>query len=158
MKSIVTLFFLTVALLAPPALQAQSADGPQFAIQSTATGIIQLSARKFERGEYRQAAAIAQQATERGLTRSRRSAAWSNLCAARAMQGQEEVALVACETALELDASWQANNNYAVVLLRNGQLAEAHTHLAIAYDLAPDASIVAANQTILSSRTLAAAQ
>lgn len=158
MKSIVTLFSLTLVLLVTPGLQAQSAGEPQFALQTTSTGIIQLSARKFERGEYRQAAAIALQATERGLTRSRRSAAWSNLCAARAMQGQAEAALAACETALELDASWEANNNYAAALLRAGRLAEAQRHLAAAQRLAPDAPVVAANQSLLSSRTLAAAQ
>ncbi|WP_421786507.1 hypothetical protein [Hyphobacterium sp.] len=158
MKSIVTLLSLSAALLASPILHAQSPQQPQFAVQTTSTGIIQLSARKFERGDYRQAAAIALQATERGLTRQRRSAAWANLCAARAMQGQAEAALAACETALELNASWEANNNYAVVLLQAGQVAEAQRHLAIAHDLEPDAAIVAANQSFLSSRTLAAAQ
>lgn len=158
MKSIVKLFSLTTLLLLAAPSFAQDLSPDQFALQTTSTGIIQLSARKFEDGQYRQSAGIAAQAIDRGLTRSRRSAALSNLCAAQAMQGQYDAALESCGTAVELRNSWQANNNYAVVLLQMGRLADAQRHLSVAAGIEPGEAVIAANQSIVSSRTLASVQ
>jgi len=158
MKNLVKLLPIFLLALSAPAAVAQTAPTPEFVVQTTTTGIIQLSARKFERGEYRQAAGIALQATERGLSSGRRSAAWSNLCAARAMQGQYVEAIEACETALDARASWQANNNYGAVLYRAGQLADSERAFASALQIAPDEIVVASNREIVASRTLAAAQ
>lgn len=158
MRLIKSLLPILAVLTAMPVVGAQSSDAPEFVVQTTTTGVIQLSARKFENGEYRQAAGIALQATERGLTSGRRSAAWSNLCAARAMQGQYDAALEACENALEARATWQSNNNYGAVLYRVGRYADSERAFAAAYDIAPDEAVLADNRAIVSSRTLAAAQ
>jgi len=158
MKLIKTLLPILVVLSFMPVVGAQSVPAPEFVVQTTTTGIIQLSARKFEDGDYRQAAGIALQATARGLTSGRRSAAWSNLCAARAMQGQFEAAIEACESALNAQATWQANNNYGAVLYRAGRLADSERAFASALQIAPDEIVIAENRAIISSRTLAAAQ
>lgn len=158
MKNLVKLLPILLLALSAPMATAQTAPVPEFVVQTTTTGIIQLSARKFERGEYRQAAGIALQATERGLSSGRRSAAWSNLCAARAMQGQYAEAITACETALEARTTWQANNNYGAVLYLAGQYAESERAFASAMQIAPDEIIIADNRAIVSSRTLASAQ
>ena len=158
MKLIKSLLPILAVLTVMPVVGAQSSDAPEFVVQTTTTGIIQLSARKFESGEYRQAAGIALQATERGLTSGRRSAAWSNLCAARAMQGQYDAAIEACETALNARVTWQANNNYGAVLYRAGRLADSERAFAAAFEIAPDESVIAENRALVSSRTLAAAQ
>ncbi|MBI1237055.1 MAG: hypothetical protein GC188_10275 [Alphaproteobacteria bacterium] len=158
MKLIKTLLPILVTITFMPVVGAQSADAPEFVVQTTTTGIIRLSASKFEGGEFRQAAGIALQATERGLTSGRRSAAWSNLCAARAMQGQYDAALEACENALEARVTWQANNNYGAVLYRVGRLGDSARAFAAASQIAPDEIVVAENHALVSSRTLAAAQ
>ncbi|GJL97666.1 MAG: hypothetical protein DHS20C06_14830 [Hyphobacterium sp.] len=158
MKNLVKLLPIILLMATAPTAIAQNAPSPEFVVQTTSTGIIQLSALKFERGEYRQAAGIALQATERGLSSGRRSAAWSNLCAARAMQGQYVEAVTACETAIEARPTWQANNNYGTVLFLAGRYAESERAFASAMHIAPNEMVVADNRAIVSSRTLASAQ
>jgi Tfp pilus assembly protein PilF len=158
MKNLLKLLPIILLMASVPIAAAQTTTPPEFVVQTTSTGIIQLSARKFERGEYRQAAGIALQATRRGLSSGRRSAAWSNLCAARAMQGQYVEAIEACETALEARASWQANNNYGAVLFLAERYADSEQAFASAMQLAPNEIVIAENRARVSSRTLASAQ
>ena len=96
-------------------------NAPQFAMTNTSTATIRASATAFKRGKYDDAVAFSRAAIKQGLKTSRRSAAYSNMCAALSASGDQIAALEACDEAVALNGeNWQALSNRAVVLWQSG--------------------------------------
>ncbi|HAQ35707.1 MAG: hypothetical protein CMF74_02380 [Maricaulis sp.] len=118
---------------------------PQFVTQTTTNGVIQLSARAFEEGNYDRAASMARQAAERPISPSRRAAAYGNLCAAESMLGNHDAAIAACEAAIEHRNSWEVQTNYGSALYQAGRSAEAAAVFSYAAQIAPGEAATQAN-------------
>jgi len=89
---------------------------PEFAIKSVSNGEIRAGVAAFKKGDYARAAFFQQSALKGSLSKSRKTAALANLCAAEGAQGNLEAAAMACDQALVLSPnSADALNNREVV-------------------------------------------
>lgn len=143
-----TLTISALAALSLAGIASAQEAAPQFALQTTTDGVIALSARAFEEGDYARAADLANQMATRPISPSRRSAAYANLCAAESMLGNHAAAIAACEAAVEYRNSWQVQANYGAALINAGRTSDAATVLAYAGQLAPNEAVVQANLAI----------
>jgi Flp pilus assembly protein TadD len=152
--------FAAFALLgianAPAAFAETSAPG--FAVQKAADAGIRAGYQAYARGDYKIAATITQKATAKGMKKSRRSIAYSNLCAALGQQGALVEAGEACDTALTLaPKNWQARNNLGVVHYLAGDKEMASADFAAAAKF-PKAELAQANADLLASTKMAASE
>ncbi len=139
---------LALTAFAAPALAADGA--PQFSVQSTATRSIASSATAFNKGDYSKSAAYSRHALEQGLKKSRRTIAYSNLCAALGAQGQYDKALDACDSALKASPqNWQAFSNRAAVNWLAGDKTQAMQDISSAQQISPDAPVISYNLEVL---------
>ena len=122
----------------------------EFSVESNATRSIRSAATAFEKGRYSESASFSQYALKQGLKKSRKTAAFSNLCAALGVQGEYEDAMEACNKALDLDAdNWRALSNRAVINSLTGNEELAREDLQTAILLAADEPKLAHNLKIL---------
>ena len=119
---------------------------PQFSVQSNATRAIRSSVNAFHAGKFDKSVAYSRYALKQGLKKSRRSVAYSNLCAAQGVQGHFDKAMEACNQALEVDpANWQALSNRAAVHWLMDNKANAKTDILAAKALNADAPEIRKN-------------
>lgn len=118
----------------------------QFSVESNATRSIRSAATAFERGDFSKSASFSKYALKQGLKKSRKTAAFSNLCAALGAQGELEDAMEACNKALDLvPKNWHALSNRAVLYSLNGEDDLAKQDLQAAILLAADEPKLAHN-------------
>lgn len=123
----------------------------QFSVESNATRSIRSGATAFEKGQYAKSASFSNYALKQGLKKSRKTAAYSNLCAALGAQGAYNDAMEACNKALDLaPQNWRALSNRAVLHSQAGNNEKAREDLQAAIFLASDEPKLAHNLEILS--------
>ncbi len=146
-----------VGTLGIPAAHAQNADtAPMFAVQTAADSNIRGGYNAYGHKEWKKSAFFNKKGAAKGNKKSRRSIAYSNLCAALAQQGKLDEALAACNAAVEMaPANWRALNNRGAVNLLSGNEAAAHADFAAALPLAKGAAEVTHNAALDSSTKLA---
>ncbi|VAV96897.1 hypothetical protein MNBD_ALPHA06-1283 [hydrothermal vent metagenome] len=132
---------------------------PSFASHPTSNSSIRAGITAFEKGDYAKAAFFQKSALKSGLKKSRKLAAYSNLCAAEGAQGQLEAASKACDAALKLSPNaWTALNNQGVVQWLSGDKENAASSFASAQQAADaDNELVRQNALLSSAATLAQA-
>ncbi len=87
---------------------------PQFSVKSNATRAIGSAASAFEGGDFAKSATFSRYALKQGLKKSRKTVAYSNLCAALGAQGEYGAAIEACDSAIKIaPTNWQAYTNRA---------------------------------------------
>jgi len=139
---------LALTVLAAPALASDGA--PQFSVQSTATRSIASAATAFEKGDFSKSAAYSRHALKQGLKKSRRTVAYSNLCAALGAQGQYDKARDACDSALKASPqNWQAFSNRAAVNWLSGDKTQAMQDISSAQQINADAPVISYNLGVL---------
>lgn len=122
----------------------------QFSVESNATRSIRSAATAFERGDFSKSVSFSNYALKQGLKKSRKTAAYSNLCAALGTQGEYDDALEACNEALDLaHQNWRALSNRAVIYSLTGNEEKAREDMQAAIVLASDEPKLAQNQKIL---------
>lgn len=154
-KTIKTLTLgLAVSLAAiafSPAAIASDAT-PVFASKSISNSKIRAGIQAFEKGDFTKAAFFQKTALKSGLSKSRKVAAYTNLCAAEAALGDLEAATSACATALQMAPdTWQAMNNQGVVIWLGGDYARAADRFAAAQSAAGSTSDLALKNAQLAS-------
>jgi len=116
-KSLMTI--AAAAMMLPTA--AFAADAPSgLTVKSTTNGIVKMSVKAFNNGDYERSAKLSKQALKAGMSKNRRAIAYTNLCAAEAALGNMEAAGEACENALDLRPGYEfavANKSALTVLL-----------------------------------------
>jgi Flp pilus assembly protein TadD len=142
---------LATGLLAAMATPAMADDAAmQFSVESNATRTIGSSATAFERGEFEKSVAFSKYALKQGLKKSRKAAAYSNLCAALGELGEFNDAMEACNAAVEYNPkNWRALSNRAVLHAQAGNDELARADIGAAVILAADEPKLAHNQKIL---------
>ena len=136
------------AAMASPALAADSSL--QFTVESNATRSISSSASAFQKGDFRKSATFSKYALKQGLKKSRKAAAYSNLCAALGAQDEFESAKEACDRAIELNPkNWRALSNRAVINSLVGDQDSAIQDIDSAILLAADEPELAHNKKLL---------
>jgi len=144
-------------VLATPTAHAE-VGSPAFAVQSTAGSYMRLGYNAYQAGDYKKAAKFTTKGTVKGIKKSRRAIAYSNLCAALGQQGTLDAARKACASALELSpTNWRALNNRGVVNYLAGDKTAANTDFTTAAENA-DASVAQANAEILAGTKMAASE
>jgi len=139
---------LTLTAFAAPALAADNA--PQFSVEKTATRSIASGATAFNKGDYSKSAAYSRYALKQGLKKSRRTVAYSNLCAALGADGRYDEALEACDSALKVSPqNWQAFSNRAAVNWLSGDKTQAMQDISSARDINADAPVISYNLEVL---------
>ncbi|WP_417468357.1 hypothetical protein [Maricaulis sp.] len=130
--------------------QAQSCDAePQFAAHRTANSGVRAQYNAVTRGEWRQVIHFGEEIANSGAAPGQRAAALSNLCAGYAATGEFELAIEACDAALELrDDAWRAMNNRGVAHWLAGDRAAAIADFNAAAALAGDEDEVRANLSL----------
>lgn len=119
---------------------------PQFSVKSNATRSIRSGASAFQNGDFAKSAVYSKRALKEGLSKSRKTTAYSNLCAALGAQGEYETALEACNSALEIaPQNWQALSNRASVNWLSGNTDLVSADITKAQELASDAPEIAHN-------------
>lgn len=108
---------LTVAIAAPAvAGEAMDNVAPQFSVSSNATRSIGSAASAFNKGNFSKSVSFSRHALKQGLKKSRKTVAYSNLCAALGAQGEFGAALEACDSAIKIaPTNWEAYSNRAAV-------------------------------------------
>jgi Flp pilus assembly protein TadD len=102
-----------------------SAD-PQLAAHRTANGVVRAQYNAVTRGEWPEAIHFGEEILESGTAPGHKVAAYTNLCAAYAATGEYDLAVQACDSALEMrDGAWRALNNRGVALWLSGDRAAA---------------------------------
>jgi len=146
-----------LGLVSIPAAQA-SAVIPQFAVQNAANSNIRGGYNAYSRGDYKIAKTFNARATASGIKKSRRSIAYSNLCATLGQLNSLAEALDACNLAVKMAPNnWRALNNRGVVnyLAGNKQAALADFTAAAG---SPDAALAQANANLLAGTKLATSE
>ncbi|RKQ95600.1 hypothetical protein C7435_2703 [Maricaulis maris] len=145
----------TLAVAATPMTFAQSCDAePALAGHRTANGTVRAQYNAVERGEWANAVHIGEGLVDTGISSRNKIAAYSNLCAGYAGNGEFEAAVTACNSALELnDGAWRALNNRGAAhwLAGNRDAAAADFQAANAASSGEDE--VAANLALLTCMT-----
>ncbi|PHR91341.1 MAG: hypothetical protein COA69_12585 [Robiginitomaculum sp.] len=122
---------------------------PQFSVQSNATRSIRSGASAFEQGNFAKSVVFSKRALKEGLKKSRKTVAYSNLCAGLGAQGAYDDAREACDSALKIaPQNWQAFSNRAVVNWLSGDKEQAAADFASAQKLASDAPAITHNAQI----------
>lgn len=146
-----------IGVLATPAAHAE-AGTPAFAVQSIAGSHMRLGYNAYQAGDYEKAARFTTKGTVKGIKKSRRAIAYSNLCAALGQQGVLDAAREACASALEMAPNnWRAMNNRGVVNYLAGDKVAASTDFTTAAKT-PDASVAKANADLLAGTKMAASE
>ena len=105
---------LTVAVAAPAIAGETVGVAPQFSVSSNATRSIGSAASAFEKGNFSKSVSFSRHALKQGLKKSRKTVAYSNLCAALGAQGEYGEAIEACDSAIKIaPTNWQAYSNRA---------------------------------------------
>lgn len=101
---------------------AQNCDAdPQFAAHRTANGVVRAQYNAVTRGEWPEAIHFGEEVLESGGAPGHKVAAQTNLCAAYAATGEYEMAIEACDAALERRShAWRAMNNRGAALWLSG--------------------------------------
>ena len=122
----------------------------QFSVESNATRSIRASATAFDKGQFKKSVSFSNYALKQGLKKSRKTAAYNNLCAALGAQAEYESAMEACNAALELKPeNWRALSNRAVIYSLTGDEEKARADMQAAILLASDEPKLAQNIEIL---------
>ena len=122
----------------------------QFSVESNATRSIRSGATAFEKGQFAKSASFSNYALKQGLKKSRKTAAFSNLCAALGAQAEYETAMDACNKAIDLaPQNWRALSNRAVIYSLTGNEEKAREDMQAAILLASDEPKLAQNHEIL---------
>lgn len=109
---------------------------PQFSVIRTSTNTIAAGADAFKRGDLTKSESFSRHSLKSGLSKSRKAAAYNNLCAALGTKGDYASALEACDKAISLKPKkWQAYSNRAAVNLLKGEKKLAAEDLQIASTL-----------------------
>ncbi|MBL4618293.1 MAG: hypothetical protein JKY46_11420 [Robiginitomaculum sp.] len=152
-KSAVIGLSLAVASLsvAPVAFSADA--NPVFATKSISNSKIRAGVNAFEKGDFTKAAFFQKTALKSGLSKSRKVAAYTNLCAAEGALGNLQDAKTACSSALQIAAtSWEALNNQGVVQWLSGNTAAAAELFAAAQSAAGGKGEIATQNYQLASQ------
>jgi len=146
LKSILAAGLFTA--LAAPAMASEA--GMQFSVESNATRTISAGATAFERGSFDKSEAFSRHALKQGLKKSRKAAAYSNLCAALGEQGELEEAMESCNKAVNYNPkNWRALSNRAVLHAKAGNQDAARADISAAALLTSDEPKLAHNQKVL---------
>lgn len=144
MKTAILPALAAAALLAAPVLA--DAAAPAFVATKTAGNeALRAGANALAKGKLELAASLSRQALNKGLSPSRKAAAYANLCAAEAQLGAEALP-PACDEAIALEPDFAAgyiNRGAARLLL--GDAAGAQADLAEAVKLDPKSEEAAGN-------------
>jgi len=125
---------------------------PAFVSQRTSNGTILAGIKAFEKGKFAKAAVYQRAAIKSGLSKSRRAAAYTNLCAAQGAAGELEAAMNACEAALAIKpAAWTALNNRGVVQWLSGDTAAAAADFAAANAAGGNTEVAVQNARLASA-------
>ena len=136
------------AAMASPALAADTAL--QFSVEKNATRSISAAATAFQKGKYAKSINFSNHALKQGLKKSRKAAAYNNLCAAFGAQAEYDQALEACNEALSHNPeNWRALSNRAVVYSIIGDQDAARVDINNAILLAADAPELTHNKKLL---------
>jgi len=137
--------------LAPVAFAADAT--PVFASKTISNSKIRAGISAFEKGDFTKAAFFQRAALKSGLSKSRKTAAFTNLCAAEGALGNLDAAKAACDSALQLaPTSWQATNNQGVVSWLSGDIIAAGELFASAKEAAGDKDQLASQNYQLASQ------
>jgi len=146
-----------IGVLATPAAHAEAAT-PAFAVQSTAGSHMRLGYNAYQAGDFEKAAKFTIKGTKKGIKKSRRAIAYSNLCAALGQQGALDAAREACASALEMAPNnWRAMNNRGVVNYLAGDKVAAGADFAKAA-ADTNANVAKANSDLLAGTKMAASE
>jgi tetratricopeptide (TPR) repeat protein len=149
--SILSLAFVTMVALAPVQVSAQDV-GPAFVTHKVSNGKIRAGIAAFDKADYAKAAFFQKSALKSGLSRTRKVAAYTNLCAAEAARGQLEDAKTACDAALAISPNaWDALNNRGVVFWLSGDKNAAATDFAAAKAADGSNSVISHNLQMASA-------
>jgi len=150
---------LAVSLASVTTMQvALAADvTPAFASKTISNSKIRAGIAAFEKGSFQKAAFFQKAALKSGLSKSRKQAAYTNLCAAEGVLGNLDAAKAACDSALEIAPdSWQALNNRGVISWLSGDKTGASSRFVAAANSAGGANeLTAANAHIAGADQLA---
>jgi len=105
-----------------PAASAMAADG-NYVASSASSPVIRAASQAFNRGDYKESAALSRAALQSSLSKRKTAIAQSNLCAAYAKLEMFDEASEACEKALELHPGYEpAEKNQAQLTIRLASL------------------------------------
>lgn len=121
-----------------------------YLVKSNSTRSVRSGVTAFRKGQFEKSAVFSRRALKQGLKKSRKSAAYGNLCAALAVQDQMQPALAACDRAIEADGkNWQAYANRAVIYSLQNQADKASSDVRKASVLSGEASEMARVETFV---------
>ncbi len=137
--NLLKVFSLGLAISIAPLVTASIASEavPEFATKSVSNGKIRAGIAAFDKGSFKKAAFFQEAALKNKLSKSRKLAAYTNLCAAKGALGELSAAAKACDAALAISPdSWQALNNKGVVTWLSGDHITASSQLSAAARIA----------------------
>ena len=142
-----TLISVVIALSGATAAAAQSCPAePEFVGHRTGNANNRAAANAIARGELDVARHFAEQAAYSRSAPSVRGAGYANLCAAAALQGDQEVAAEACDRAVEMrDENWRAYTNRGAAAWLAGDYASASADFTRAAELEAGEDAVTVN-------------
>ncbi len=153
----VTAAIAVLGLVSIPAAQASAAT-PEFAVQNAANSNIRGGYNAYTRGDYKIAKTFNVRATAKGIKKSRRSIAYSNLCATLGQLNTLDAALDACNSAVKMAPNnWRALNNRGVVNYLAGKKDAAMADFTTAAG-SPDAALAQANADLMAGTKLATSE
>ena len=140
---------LAAGALSTPAFAQDCDSAPQFASHRTSNGDVRAASSALDRGEIHVALAFAQQAAGSPISPGHRGAAYANLCAALALDGQLEEALPACDRAVDMrEGNWVAWNNRGAAKWLSGDVEGARADFAQAASLESGEDAISANTAL----------
>ncbi|PHR59247.1 MAG: hypothetical protein COA47_09805 [Robiginitomaculum sp.] len=149
-KTIALGLSMSLAGIAMAPMATAAGAEPTFALKSNSNGKIRAGANAFQKGDFSKAAFFQKAALKSGLSKSRKAAAYTNLCAAEGALGNLEAAKTACASALELRPdAWQAANNSGVVEWLAGDHEAAAVTFASAVELAGEKGAIARTNAVM---------
>jgi len=142
---------LSLAILSGTQVYAQDCPTePVFVGKSGPNANVRQSARRVERGDFRNAAVFANNALNSGTSPRNKNAASINLCAALAAQSDEGAA-AACEDAVSRnEGAWEAYTNRGAFFWMTGNRPAASADFARAAELQTDEEAVTSNTALAS--------
>ncbi len=151
-------FAISIAPLATASMASEAV--PEFATKSVSNGKIRAGIAAFNKGSFKKAAFFQEAALKNKLSKSRKLAAYTNLCAAKGALGELSAAATACDAALAISPdSWQALNNKGVVTWLSGDHITASSHFAAAARIAGSGNNLAGqNAKLVAAHKLASAK
>ncbi len=119
---------------------------PRFTVEQSGKRAVKQGVLAYNKGDYSKAAAFNRNALHQGLKTKHMTVVYSNQCATLGTQGLYDLALAACDKALELTPSnWQALSNRAAANWLNGDKIQAKIDIKSAKAIDSTADVVTYN-------------